>query len=227
MKVKFIHLSDARGKIGGSVASKNRSGNYFRSKVSPVNPQTTAQTNVRSRFGALAQQFRGLTVAQIAQWNDAVSSWASSNIFGDSIKPTGLNLYVQLNSNIINAGGTPLLVPPAPTEMPSDLTAAVNFTVTGTVAELVISGTPIGTLSAVLRATPTISNGIGYVKNLLRQVGSYDMGAAVEFDIEANWIAKFGAFPAVGERHVCAVDIISQDTGQILRSIPTTYTVTA
>lgn len=220
-------MSDARGKIAGGVASKNRSGNYFRSKVSPVNPKTASQMAVRSRFGSLAQAFRALTVAQIALWNDAVQFWAKTNIFGDTVKPSGLNLFVQLNSNILSVGGTMLNTPPEPSDMPADISGAVGFTVTGTVAELVVSGTATGAQFAVLRATPKVSNGISYVKNLLRTVGAYDLSGGSEFDIEADWVAKFGSFPAVGDRHVCVLDVIHSETGQVIRSIPCSFTVTA
>lgn len=228
MKTKFgAIIVDGRGKIGGHVASKNRSGSYLRTKVTPVNPQTAAQTAVRSRFGNLAQVFRGLTVAQVQAWNEAVSQWSKTNIFGDSVKPSGLNLFIQLNSNILNVGGTLLVLPPTPLDMPSPINAAVNFTVTGTVAELLIQGSPTGQQYAVLKATPKISNGVNYVKNLFRQIYVGDLGTGSDFDIESAWFAAFGSFPAVGERHVCSVDIIHGETGQVLRNIETTYTVIA
>lgn len=45
-KIKFgMMMTDARGKLGGQVFSKNRSGSYVRTKVTPVNPQTTTQQN--------------------------------------------------------------------------------------------------------------------------------------------------------------------------------------
>jgi hypothetical protein len=53
-KIKFgMMMTDARGKLGGHVFSKNRSGAYVRTKVTPVNGQTTAQTGVRAIFGAI------------------------------------------------------------------------------------------------------------------------------------------------------------------------------
>src|SRR3546814_3353017 len=50
-KVKFGALmTDARGKLGGHVFSKNRAGSYLRTKVTPVNQQTSYQTSVRALF---------------------------------------------------------------------------------------------------------------------------------------------------------------------------------
>jgi hypothetical protein len=47
MKMKFgAIVTEGRGKIGGHVASKNKSGAYLRTKVTPVNRQSVAQSNV-------------------------------------------------------------------------------------------------------------------------------------------------------------------------------------
>ena len=42
-KIKFgMMMTDASGKLGGQVFSKNRGGSYVRTKVTPTNPQTAA-----------------------------------------------------------------------------------------------------------------------------------------------------------------------------------------
>jgi len=46
---------DGRGKLGGHVASKNRHGSYFRTKVSPSQPASQYSANVRA---ALLQSLR-------------------------------------------------------------------------------------------------------------------------------------------------------------------------
>ena len=58
MKLKFgAIVTDGRGKIGGHVASKNRSGAYLRTKVTPSNPNTVAQVQVRSILASLSQSW--------------------------------------------------------------------------------------------------------------------------------------------------------------------------
>jgi len=45
--IKFSAIvSDARGKIGGNVFSRNKGGSYIRSYVKPINPSTPKQTQV-------------------------------------------------------------------------------------------------------------------------------------------------------------------------------------
>jgi len=41
---------DGRGKLGGHVASKNRHGSYFRTKVSPSQPASQYSANVRAAY---------------------------------------------------------------------------------------------------------------------------------------------------------------------------------
>ena len=107
MKIKFgAIVVDGRGKIGGHVASKNRGGAYLRTKVTPTNPQTTFQSAVRNRLTAFSQGWRGLTQAQRDAWNAAVSNFSKTDVFGDIKQPTGLNLYVKLNSKFRSSIGS-------------------------------------------------------------------------------------------------------------------------
>lgn len=49
--IKFgMMMTDARGKLGGHVFTKARNGATIRTKVSPANPQTSAQSLSRSIF---------------------------------------------------------------------------------------------------------------------------------------------------------------------------------
>ena len=80
MKIKFgAIVTDGRGKIGGHVASKNRSGAYMRTKVTPSNPNTASQSQARSILASASQNWRNLTDSQRKAWNNAVSDWDNSS----------------------------------------------------------------------------------------------------------------------------------------------------
>ncbi len=65
-KIKMTAIvADIRNKLNGTVFAKNRGGAYMRTKVTPVNRQTSDQSTVRNRLGSFAQGFRGLTQDQI------------------------------------------------------------------------------------------------------------------------------------------------------------------
>ena len=88
MKIKWGALVvDGRNKIGGQVASKNRNGAYMRNKVTPVNGKSAGQVTVRNRLASLASGWRGLTAGQRLAWNNAVSDYKKTDIFGDIQNP--------------------------------------------------------------------------------------------------------------------------------------------
>ena len=64
-KIKFgMMMTDASGKLGGQVFSKNRGGSYVRTKVTPTNPQSTAQMSIRGIFASISSRWSSLTEAQ-------------------------------------------------------------------------------------------------------------------------------------------------------------------
>lgn len=215
MKAKFgAIVVDGRGKIGGHVASKNRAGSYFRTKVTPVNPQSTRQNTVRSLFTSLSQSFRSLTDAQIAAWNAAVSNFQTTNIFGDLKTPSGFNLYQRLNNNLSRIGEAVIDTPPLP--------AAVEDIVIGTLTAAAGAGTmslayTAGAAGSVIEvyATPGVSPGISYVKNLYRRIGQFDSETVSPFNAAAAYALVFGSVPVAGQKVFVKTVAVNSTTGQM------------
>lgn len=196
-KIKFgMMMTDARGKLGGQVFSKNRSGAYVRTKVTPSNPQTAFQTSVRQAFGGFSQAWSGLTDGVRAGWNNAVSSWGRTDVFGDLVNPTGKNLFLRLNQQATQAGYPSFTTVPAKLEMVEGIATSV------TVDTTLLTLEPIGIYAGVdakvvISGTPQLSQGTSFVKNKLRDIYSV---TANTFDINAaysNYVSRFGA-PGVG-----------------------------
>ena len=191
-KIKFgMMMTDARGKLGGQVFSKNRAGAYIRTKVTPTNPRSMAQTVVRANFAVFTQGWSALTLALIAAWNSAVSSWSTTDVFGDLKNPTGKNLYVRLNQSATLAGYPSFETVPEKLEM-----------VSGIVTEVTV-GTGLGLITladvyfgndarVVVFATEPVSNGTSYVKNKLRQIYSVLADTYNAQDLYNAYEARFG-----------------------------------
>lgn len=115
-KIKWsgIGIVDGRGKINGTVLSKNRGGAYARVKVSPSNPRTTAQMFVRSNLAFLAQKWKTLTQAERDAWSAAVSNYTRTDVFGDIKTPTGYNLFLRINTALRDASTQLFFNIPAP-----------------------------------------------------------------------------------------------------------------
>lgn len=212
-KVKFTaFMADARGKLNGTVFSKNRGGSYTRTKVTPSNPQTSFQAAVRQRLSSLSAQFRSLTAAQILGWNNAVSDFQSTNVFGDTVNPTGLQLYVKLNANLLGIGAATISDPPAPTAISSITATIASLTTAAFTASLAAATTDE---TYVIEATQPVSPGRLFLKNEFRVITTVaGTGVAIPAqDLFAAYTAKFGT-PVSGQRVGLRVKLINETTGQ-------------
>lgn len=214
-KVKFSALiSDMRNKLNGSVFSKNRAGSYLRNKVTPVNPQSVAQTAARALLTTFSQTWRTLTEEQRSAWNGAVSQWATTDIFGDIKNPTGLQLYIRLNVNVSLAGGSALTAPPVPTgvEPVLDLSVDVDASVQSVTLSDIVTPVPAG-MALYIEATPGMSAGISNANSQFRHVQTIPAAGAVGA-ISAAYIAKFGAV-VEGKKYFVRCKFINITTGEV------------
>jgi hypothetical protein len=208
MKIKFGSLVVAgSGKIGGHVASKNRGGAYLRTKVTPSNPQTIRQLTARSILASLSSAWSGLTASQRASWSNAVANFATTDIFGDIRNPSGNNLYVKLNTNLINTAQSTLNSAPEKLEVPfSGITSAVADI---SESELTVSveNENYEDVQCMVFATPSLPQGVSFVKNKLRFIGSFNGGTTTAGSpalLYEAYVAKFGV-PAPGANIVISV----------------------
>lgn len=218
-KIKFTAIvAEMRNSIAGTVFSKNKYGNYARTKVTPVNPQTTYQQVQRALIGNLAASWRGLTDAQRAQWNAMVQNYQKTDIFGDIKILSGSALYVALNTNIEKIGGTRIAVPALPVAIPelsadtytvvydiSDNDTTINFTIDPAAVP--------ANFALLVFATPGVSAGKTFVKNLYRLLGAFAPTVGV-IDPSAEWMVRFGNAIA-GQKVYIKIALMSTLTGQM------------
>ena len=215
MKVKYgAIVTEGRGKINGFVASRNKAGAYFRTKVTPVNPDTSYQANVRARLTARSQAWKGLTQAQRTAWNSAVSDFAKTDVFGDLQNPSGFNLYCGLNNNLINIGEAAQTTPPPPA-------AIINFTsftlaaATGAQTVTLTFAAAIAVTEKILVfATPAVSPGKEFVKPLYRQIDVLTSAETSPHSAETEYIARLGAVGAAGQKIFVKLVPVSVASGQ-------------
>jgi hypothetical protein len=214
MKAKFgMVVVAGSGKIGGHVASHNRAGAYFRTKVTPVNPQSTAQLAVRNRLGTRSQAWRGLTDAQRSAWNAAVSAFAKTDIFGDLKNPTGFNLYQKLNNNLVTVGAAAITVPPIPAAVSTvTITSITPAAGTGLVPMVLSGAVPASTAMKVFATAPQ-SPGVSFVKSEYRLITTLAAATATPVALGTAYTTKFGSFTA-GQKIFFKLVFTSTVTGQ-------------
>jgi len=210
-KIKFgMMMTDARGKLGGQVFSKNRGGSYVRTKVTPANPQTTAQVQARARLGQFSSGWSGLTEEERLAWNSAVSSYAKTDIFGDLRNPTGKNLYAKLNINLSLIGASPILKPTSPVALIDPINAAFSVAES---EDIQISNLPVVTEQRyIVQAIANQSAGTYNFSGKYVNIGVF-IGSASPIEITAEVVAKFGLLVS-GKKLALRIFVVSSVTGQ-------------
>lgn len=215
-RVKFgAMMVDARGKLGGHVFTKARSGATIRTKVTPINGQTSAQGAARSRFSTLSQSWRNLSEEQRIAWNNKATTVGKTNVFGDTYYPSGKNLYVAINTNILIAGGSPVNIPPADVALPDVLLSGIAFDSLANSLEVSLESltNPTGN-TAIIFCSPYLSKGVFNASGKERFVTAVNLnGTSTVADIYDAYVTKYGDMQS-GSKIFVKVKIINVSSGQ-------------
>lgn len=88
-----------RGKAGGVVFSRARGGFTLQTRSSRVNKTSPVQSAVRNQTNVLMKRFRfTLSASQREKWSFFSSNIKNTNVFGDVISSSPINLYVKCNT---------------------------------------------------------------------------------------------------------------------------------
>lgn len=195
---RMKYLGDpSSGSQAGTTASRNRYGQYKRTRATPVNPNTTAQGLVRARLSANSAAWRALTDAQRAGWTDLGLSMVRSDALGQSYNLTGAQAYASVNNSKTQAGDATVAAAPALVTPSTILTATI--TTTGGVLSIAYTPTPMPASTRLLVfASPQRSAGRSYESDY-RFILVTAAAAASPSNALALYTAKFGV-PVVGNR---------------------------
>jgi len=195
MKLKQISYTQTDP---STVVCQGRYGLVSRLRVTPANPRTQRQTEVRQNFAYHARRFRELTDAQREEWNATAATYRSHPRQGQSGPLTGLHLFVRVNCKLALFGLEPLNTPPPPPVFPE--LAPQDFVITNTAGviavKLVCPADPGA--NTVLRASPPQSPGVAACRTF-RIIGMCPSPVAGFADITALYTACFGP-PPLGRR---------------------------
>lgn len=113
-------LTQASGSVGGVTYGHNKSGMYMRARTVPVQPNSSAQLQVRDALTNLVTAWKEtLTPAERAAWELYAQNVPVTNPLGDSVKNSGQNWYIGANTPRLQAiaklSATITRVDPGPT----------------------------------------------------------------------------------------------------------------
>lgn len=125
--MKFLG-DPSSGSYQGKTYSRNRFGQYVRTRAIPVNPKTTFQADVRARLGGNASDYRALTAIQQAGWESLGLSMTRTDALGQSYALNGFGAYCSVNNNKLAAGDAKVAAAPALVTPTTLLTAVITLT---------------------------------------------------------------------------------------------------
>lgn len=107
-----LSSENARGKFGPIIVFTGwRTIKVVRSRVTPTNPRSSRQLDVRAILASLSTAWASLTANQAAAWNDYAAGVALTNLFGE-YRMSGFNAYQRLNFFVVDTGGAANASPP-------------------------------------------------------------------------------------------------------------------
>ena len=188
MKILDIPQS---GSIAAQTSSRNRSGQYRRTRALPTQPRTVLQMAARARLSAASAGWRGLTDNQRAAWAAFALTFSVVNSIGTTIQLTGAQCYVKVSCVNALLGTTYSATPPAVPGFDAVTVTGISGAA-GTPALAVAGTTPTDGVTHMLYVSPQMSPGISFCGSwrYLANVTTYTLGS---YDILAAYSARFGA----------------------------------
>jgi hypothetical protein len=185
------------GSYQGVTSSRNRFGQYVRTRATPVNPNSTAQGTVRARLSQNAIGWRALTDAQRAGWESLGSQMTRTDSLGQSYTLNGFSAYCSVNNNKLAAGDTIVSDAPAITSPTNVVT--VTLTLTSASFSVAYTATPLETGTRLfIFASPQRSEGRTYEADY-RLIAVTAAAAASPHNLLSAYTARLGA-PVTGNR---------------------------
>lgn len=186
------------GSLAGQTSSRNRFGQYRRSRATPVNPNTSRQTAVRSYMALNSQAWQALSDSERASWQYFADAHPIVNSLGATVLLTGHQMFNAVQTRLMSAGLTTELVPPVdPLPEPPALGAVLLNKDGNESADSVVpfTVTPVPTATnLVLFCSPPVSAGRqfnGDFRFLLRA----NAAAVSPVNIDDEIVAKYGVPP--------------------------------
>ena len=207
--------------MAGTTASRNRFGQYLRSRAVPVNPRSAAQGLSRSRMSVNAATWRTLTGDVRAGWTDLGMSMVRHDSLGASYTLTGFQAFCSVNNTLASAGSALITAAPG-LVTPAGLLTATLTTTAGTLS-LAYTATPLATgVKLCVFGSPQRSAGRAFEGDFRLILTSAAAGAS-PLNLLASYSAKFGA-PVIGNRIFvsCVTSIGGFESGALITSVVVT-----
>jgi len=199
------------GKIQGTVFLSN---NVVRVWRKPNNVRNAATQFVRGIFSGTSTAWKTLTASEISSWITAAPLYFSKKVFATAYALKGNTLFQRVNNTLTSLGLANITTAPGIATPGFVITSAVAAAAAGaatfgvTITEF--SGQVVLPAHSYIKVYATRQVDIGrssFGLSQYRLIGAFDPTASTNpLDIEADYVAKFGALVA-GQRIGIAMEV--------------------
>jgi hypothetical protein len=127
-QIKFSALvTDMKGKANGSVFSSNKQGSYFRNNKWGGGRKTARWQKAKVNLATLSNAWKNLTNEEREAWNAAAPDNPFLNKFKVEYIPSGYQLFMSWNGNLLGANFPILNTPGSKRPFPEDLTISMDM----------------------------------------------------------------------------------------------------
>jgi hypothetical protein len=187
--MKYLDVPQS-GSQSDTVASRNRFGQYYRTRATGVNPNTGEQSLARTRFGLQSNAWRSLTEVQRSAWEVLAGQFPIVDSLGQEVVLTGAQMFVRSNSARLRAGDVAIVQPGPFTDWS---TAAIAVTATAGTPSLSIAFTVPATDQIIcVDVSPPKSPGV-YFNSQWRRIVNLPDSATTPSAVLASYNSLYGA----------------------------------
>lgn len=215
-------VTEIRGKIQGSVFSRNRAGKYIQAQPRKVNKRTSSELNARNIFATFSSKWGALTEDQRTTWIIAAECTAADENFSSLKGLSGQNLYVRSNVNLNSVNESEITEPQLLAFLPGLASLSVDPDTTG--GQLNVSFTPAIDVNVkiIISASPAMPPGRSSAKSKYKKITVFDSTDISPINIATEYIAVFGRLPVIGSKLFIQskpISIISGLAGNLLQNV--------
>lgn len=192
-----ILCDPSSGSYAGKTHSRNRFGQYVRTRAIPVNPATAVQLVQRARMSSNAAGWRALTDEQREGWESLGGQIQRTDALGQAYTLNGFAAYCSINNNKLDAGDAVVADAPAIVTPVGLLTATISLTAIA--LSIAYTATPLAANTRLfIWASPQKSAGRAFNGDY-RLIAVTAAAAASPHNLLAAYTARCGV-PVTGNR---------------------------
>lgn len=198
-----VAISQASGRVGGTIFSRNRGGAYIRNGSKPSVVTTPYAQAVKAILANFSAQWQDLTDAQREAWVEWATQNPITNRLGQQRTLSGHGAFVQINARLASAGGSSLTDPPLGVAPDGVLPSSITYTASPQKVEVAFDGGPTPENVAVqVLAYLSDRPGVNYVRNRLALIQTSADEQASPIDITTELTNRFGTIQTGQKLHV-------------------------